>query len=306
MPNIFIGPMGRMRSGWKALFFSVTYLVATGFLSFPAYVVAELLKQDLHNLHPLFEIIPSALAVIGITVLVLRLEDRPFHSVGYRLDKRWTREFAWGISGGILLMAGTALALWAVGGFHWVADARGSGLGILLGFGIFLLVGVHEETAFRGYPFQRLVEGMGAWPTQLLLGALFAFVHLSNPGIRDAGPVLTAVTSLNIALAAILLGLCYLKTRSLALPIGLHLGWNWAQGNLLGFQVSGTTHMRGLWMPVLHDKPTWLTGGIVGLEGSVLCTLFCGAAILALILWKPKAAESVSAGFRTEDDSCLC
>lgn len=38
---------------------------------------------------------------------------------------------------------------------------------------------------------------------------------------------------------AILLGLAYLRTRRLALPIGIHFGWNWAKGAVLGFDVSG-------------------------------------------------------------------
>lgn len=293
MSDIFLGPAGHVRSGWKTLLFYVSYVAATIFLSFPVFLVADLLKRDPRTLHPLFEIAPSTLAVLGITALALVFEKRPFHSVGFHLNARWFREFLLGTLGGILLISATALALWTLGGFHWVPDPKGTGLGILTGFGIFFLVGVHEEAAFRGYPFQRLVEGMGPWPAQILLGILFACIHLGNPGIKDASTALMAFTFLNIALAAVFFGLCYLKTRSLALPIGLHLGWNWAQGNLLGFQVSGTTNMRGLWTTVLHDKPTWLTGGAVGLEGSALCTLFCGVAIVVLVLWKPRPAASL-------------
>jgi len=294
MSKIFLAPTGHLRNGWKAALFFISYMVATGFLFLPIIVLAAALKQDPRTLHPIFEVIPSTIAVLGITALALLLEKKPFRSVGFDLGMRWARQFALGTLGGILLIALAALALYGLGGFHWVPDPKGSGLGILVGFLAFLLVGIHEETAFRGYPFQRLVQGMGAWPTQVLLGVLFAAIHLGNPGIRDASLALKGFTSLNIALAAILLGLCYLKTRSLALPIGVHLGWNWAQGNLLGFQVSGTTQMRGLWTPVLHDKPTWLSGGAVGLEGSVLCTFFCCVAILALVLWRPKDLKADS------------
>jgi membrane protease YdiL (CAAX protease family) len=98
--------------------------------------------------------------------------------------------------------------------------------------------------------------------------------------------------TVNIGLAAILLGLCYLKTKSLALPIGVHIGWNFTQGNLLGFGVSGTTDAKGLLQPVFHGRPEWLTGGAFGLEASLPCVIVCGAAILALVRWKGRAAEA--------------
>jgi hypothetical protein len=96
-------------------------------------------------------------------------------------------------------------------------------------------------------------------------------------------------------LAAILLGLCYLRTRSLALPIGLHLGWNWAQGSLLGFGVSGTTEVQGLWRPVFHGRPEWLTGGAFGLEASLPCALVCGLAIFLLGRWKGLSGDASTA-----------
>jgi hypothetical protein len=92
--------------------------------------------------------------------------------------------------------------------------------------------------------------------------------------------------TINIGLASILLGFCYLRTRSLALPIGVHLGWNWAQGSLLGFGVSGTTDTKGLWTPIFHGKPEWLTGGAFGLEASLPCTLVCLGLIFLLWRWK--------------------
>ena len=100
--------------------------------------------------------------------------------------------------------------------------------------------------------------------------------------------------TINIGLAAILLGFCYLRTQSLALPIGVHLGWNWMQGSVLGFGVSGTTDFPGIWAPVLHDRPTWLTGGAFGLEASLICTLVCSAAIFALWRWRGTAGKAVA------------
>ena len=79
--------------------------------------------------------------------------------------------------------------------------------------------------------------------------------------------------SLGIALAAVLLGLAYLRTRSLALPIGIHLGWNWFQGNILGFGVSGNSQ-RGWVQPLFHGKAQWVSC-VVKEKLSGTGSLFC-------------------------------
>jgi hypothetical protein len=100
---------------------------------------------------------------------------------------------------------------------------------------------------------------------------------------------------LNIGLASLLLGLAFLKTGSLALPIGVHLGWNWAQGPLLGFGVSGAGQ-RGHWTPVFGGLPQWLTGGDFGLEASLPCAVACSAACLGLALRRRGGGEGGGGG----------
>jgi len=229
------------------------------------------------------------------SAICLRLEGRPFGSIGFVPGGRWVRDLLLGTLGGILLILTTALVIRGFDGFHWM---RATDVGLRqLGFAaaVFLGVGFNEEILARGYPFQRLVEGGGPWVGQLSFAAFFALLHWGNPGMHGATKVWA---TLNIGLAAVLLGFCYLRTRSLALPIGMHLGWNWAQGSLLGFGVSGNTDIKGLWTPVFHGKPEWLTGGAFGLEASLPCALICGAAILGLWRWKgtvPSVAPSADA-----------
>jgi len=292
MVSLFLDSEGRVRGGWKALLFLVAVWIVSNVLVIPVVVAGLALKMDLRPLVDYkFGPLMGVLAGLAVTAAFLAIERKPFRTVGFHLNARWAKELALGTLGGLLVMVFTALGLLALGGFHWTRNPNGNFMGILLGLVIFLVVAINEETIYRGYPFQRLVEHLGPWPTQVLLAALFAFDHWGNPGIHTAAPALKAWTTLNIALAAVMLGLCYLKTKSLALPIGVHLGWNWAQGNLLGFQVSGTTQAQGFWTPILHDRPEWLTGGIVGLEGSAVCAGIAVIGILGLILWKPRMGK---------------
>ncbi|MBP1628932.1 MAG: family intrarane metalloprotease [Holophagaceae bacterium] len=231
----------------------------------------------------------SFLLVLALSWAFLRLEGRGLPSLGLRLNGRWGLDLLQGVGLGLALMCLMALMLRVLGGFHWESNPGFRIHHPIAGAGIFALVALHEECLFRGYPFQRLVETWGPWAAQLGLALLFTLAHWRNPGLTGGT---RPWATLNIGLAALLLGLCYLKTRSLALPIGLHLGWNWAQGNLLGFPVSGTSFAQGPWRPVLQASPSWLTGGAFGLEASALCTLVCLGSILLLVRWKGRPPVS--------------
>jgi len=273
LANACINERGSVRSGWKALGF---FLLLAGLGAILAGLKALGLR---HGLGIWMGVLLGALA----SYLCVRLEGRSFSSLGFLPGRRWLLECLAGTIGGILLILVTALLVQGLGGFHWERGTQVGARQLLAAAWLFLGVAFNEEILARGFPFQRLVEGAGTWVGQLVFAALFALGHWGNPGMHGAT---RAWATLNIGLAAILLGFCYLRTRSLALPIGVHLGWNWAQGSLLGFGVSGTTDMQGLWRPVFHGKPEWLTGGAFGLEASLLCTLVCGAFILALWRWK--------------------
>jgi len=294
MSQWFINKQGSVRSGWKVFGF-IALFITIG-------IVVSAIAKALHA-PPLRGggVWVNALIVTLASFICVRLERRGFRDLGLHLGGRWWVELVAGTLGGILLILLTALLVLGLDGFHWERAVAVGPRQVLMAALMFLGVAINEEIMARGYPFQRLVEGAGPWVGQLVFAALFALMHWGNPGMHGTTKVWATV---NIALAAILLGFCYLRTRSLALPIGVHLGWNWAQGSLLGFGVSGTTDIKGYWTPVFHGKPEWLTGGAFGLEASALCTLVCGLAIVTLWCWKGTVAEeAVSADASTASAS---
>lgn len=276
LTKCFINKLGVVRSGWKALGFFLVLMALGG-------VLVGLRRLGLrHGLGIWMGVLLVSLA----SYICVRIEGRSFSSLGLLPGRRWLLECLAGTLGGILLIVLTALLVQGLNGFHWVRAADVGARQLLYAAWMFLGVAFNEEILARGFPFQRLVEGAGTWVGQLVFAAIFALGHWGNPGMHGATK---AWATLNIGLAAILLGFCYLRTRSLALPIGVHLGWNWAQGSLLGFGVSGTTDIKGFWSPVFHGRPEWLTGGAFGLEASLPCALVCGAVILLLWRWKGSA-----------------
>ena len=224
------------------------------------------------------------IAVLAVTWICLRLEREPFSSIGLNLNLRFLIEILLGTLFGVLLILVSALIIKVFGGFTWVRNSQVNLNALLYAIIQFLLVSLIEELLFRGYAFQRAVRGLGKTNALLLFGLLFVVMHWTNPGMTGSVKIWA---SLNIGLASVLLGLAWIKTESLAMPFGIHLGWNWAQGSLLGFGVSGHKS-QGFWTPVFNDLPQWFTGGDFGLEASLPGATVCLASCICLGLWGTK------------------
>jgi hypothetical protein len=209
-------------------------------------------------------------------------------SVGLRLDGRWFRQVALGTAFGTVMMLTVTGLICVAGGVRFGLDPARGLAALAAGPSVFAFVALLEELLFRGFVFQRMVDGIGPWPAQLLLAVLFAVAHWGNPGMEGATQVWATIDT---ALGAILLGLAYLRTRSLALPIGIHFGWNWAQGSLLGFDVSGLDQ-AGRLLPQFLGKPQWLTGGNFGPEPEASIFAVLMDCVAVLLLWRWKGLES--------------
>ena len=146
----------------------------------------------------------------------------------------------------------------------------------LLSWILMLLVALAEEIAFRGFVLGHLLTaGVNRFVALFLSSALFSLMHIFNPNF-------SLIAFLNILLAGILIGSTYIYTRNLWFPIALHLFWNWLQGPILGFEVSGG-RLGGTLLSLELPEENIINGGAFGFEGSVLCTALMIIAI-AIIL----------------------
>lgn len=250
---LFVGPARRLRNGWWiAAFFAILAL-----LLFPTILIAARFKREV-------TIAEQALIIVLATLAIQALRRKPMSEVFGKIDGRWLTHLAVGGLLGGLLMAMPALALMAAGLVRFDASQASSQV---LGSALLLMAGVAlaEELLFRGILFQRLIDGLGLWPAQILTALLFVLTHLNNPGMEGATRIWAGC---NIFLASILFGLTFARTRSLAMPIGLHFMANVMQGVVLGFGVSGENE-PSLLIPTFEAAPVWLTGGAFGLEASL-------------------------------------
>jgi hypothetical protein len=134
-----------------------------------------------------------------------------------------------------------------------------------------------KKTLFHDYAFQHTAKGINRRWALAVFAVIFLLAH---PMDESMPPELMPIASANLVLAAILLGQCMLRSGGLALPIGLHLGWNWML-QTLGFSISGKLAFDSIWHPVFDTSDQWLTGGPYGLEASALSL----PVLLAAVAW---------------------
>lgn len=220
----------------------------------------------------------SLLAALLAAWVMLRWVDRgPLRGLGFPLRSGALRELGLGLGIGGLALVGAVAVVAVLGGYRY-SPAPGSVAGWALTSGLALaalaIPAAAEEALFRGYLFRALVEGPGAVVAVVATSAVFAVLHGANPGTG-------AFALVNIFLAGVLMAVAVLRTGTLWLATGVHLGWNWVMSGPLDLPVSG---LQGLDVPMYDATvvgPAWMTGGAFGPEGGLVGTV---AAVVGLAL----------------------
>ncbi len=216
-------------------------------------------------------------AAVAVMAFVARCLAR--RSV-YEFERKGAgREFGYGalLGGGIITSAVTVLFILGNYRVTEVDLSRGLLSGLLLGLGS----AFGEEVAMRGILLRILVGKLGKLPALVITSIAFGLLHLGNPGASLLGAVGIALQ------AGILFGVAYLITRRLWFVIGIHAAWNFTQTAIFGLGVSGVQTEPGLFVAEIHG-PDWLTGGGIGIEGSVIM-IALGLMVSALLL--PKMSQ---------------
>jgi membrane protease YdiL (CAAX protease family) len=227
-----------------------------------------------------------AAALLTSWVAQVRLSRLRFVDLGLPGGVPALRQLTTGGLVGVGVLGAVVLTLVAFGWLTWEADGtQGSAvLAAMRLVGVLLGAAFVEELLFRGYPFQVLERRFGTIAALLVTSVAFSVAHLLNP----AAALLPLI---NIGLAGLLLGVAYVKTRSLWFATGVHTGWNWIMA-VSELSVSGLDFGMPGFEPVLNG-PHLATGGAFGPEGSLLVTLASVATIVWMWRWGTKD-ESLS------------
>jgi membrane protease YdiL (CAAX protease family) len=258
--------------GWRIAIYIGLLIVAQAIISLPAalFVSPELLNGVFY------------VTVVLVTFIVLRFVDRrPFHAIGFSLHSRLSIELVQGFLLGFVILTVVFLMYVVLGYINPVSKGLSFGdvlVSLLSGVIVFTISGFGEELLFRGYVFQTLIEGTNRTTAVVVTSLLFGIAHLANPNTS-----LFAV--MNVVLAGVLFSIAYLKTQTLWFPSALHISWNFFEGCIYSFPVSGLYFEKRL-LIVQQTGPAWITGGTFGPEGGVIAVMILLTATMFILQTK--------------------
>lgn len=260
----------------EAMLFAFVIIIVCGILLALAGVLSPILGIDTgatDDMNGSFAMLSEGVMAIGC-LAGLWVVDYVHQHVFPQAGPRMGLELKGGHAGQLLAGIGTAAALYGAGFLAvWLmGGVNVAGIGVHPGALVrtlvfFLLVAVFEEGMCRGFLLGRMMDaGINKFVALAVSSALFSALHLGNPGI-------TVLAFVNLWLAGVLLGSAYIYTRNLWFAIALHWFWNWIQGPVLGFEVSGMAPEGSLLTLDAPREAVLLNGGAFGFEGSLVCTV---------------------------------
>lgn len=262
----------------KVLGVIVLFVVACGF----AELLSMLLIQHQRPLvialkrMPAQTILNGILQSLAVYCLFLALKS-PLHLRGGAIA--WPGKAL----AGRYLLYGFILATLAIGSVALICRVEGlyaytsssytvGGMLILLLF--YLLAALVEELLFRAIILQMLLRRQSAGLAVVLSSVIFAAMHLANPNM-------SMLSFVNLFFAGVIMSLLYLAGgKNILLPLSFHLFWNFIQGPVSGFRVSGNDLGMSLLRPVASGKEL-----LFGLEGTWACFVL-SILLIAYLLWR--------------------
>ncbi|WP_303481886.1 CPBP family intramembrane glutamic endopeptidase [Thalassotalea sp. 1_MG-2023] len=239
----------------------------------------NIIKPDNYNIETigielmtLILMLQAAANILLIYQLQTNYDGRPFHQLGFSREML-LKKLGLGSIIGIISILVIYLTLF----FSNYIETSVNTLNLYsftLYFGFFSIVAINEELLVRGYILNNLLKSQQKYVSIIISALIFMLLHSGNNDV-------SLLSFVNLLLVGIFLGLYYAQYKDLWFPIGFHLTWNFMQGPVLGFPVSGLP-IEGMLTQKLAGSST-LTGGSFGLEGSYLVmTLLI---LLCAILW---------------------
>ena len=279
----------RLRLFWRLAVTFIMLMIFIVVFGIPAVILTGPAALTIDETGLLINAVVFTLAATLTIFLARRWVDRrSFVSLGLHWDR-----YAWrdilagiGISGlmiGLVFLIELAAGWLRFEAFAWQLQPASAVLrGLLLMLATFILVGWTEELISRGYLLQNLEEAFNLLWAVVISSLVFGLAHVANPNFSVAATV-------GLFLAGLFLAYGYVSTRALWLPIGLHIGWNFFEGTVFGFPVSGAESFKLIYQSV--SGPVLFTGGSFGPEAGLVLLpglLFGAGAIYLYTLGRKK------------------
>lgn len=293
--NIFINKNSQPRAGWKIaivfIFFTVLTFIAQIAIGIIYTAIQLLYHQDLLKttsdlnksltlntpLGFIATLLQCASMILSIVIFWRKFDKKPLSDIGLINLKDGFKDLIIGLILGAVTLTIVFFILLVTGNIKLIAALSRPNFNIsaLTGLILFIFVGINEEMFARGYCFTVLKQSTNKWIALIVSSIIFAAMHSLNSGI-------SFLSYVNLFLFALLAMYITIKSGNLWLSIGLHITWNYFEGNVFGFLVSGN-EANGIYN-VRNTTDNIINGGQFGPEGGLIVTLVL---ILSfLFIWK--------------------
>ena len=275
----------RIKHGWfRAVLFFISFFIFVSLFDLVGIAIVSFMteysfKEYITDTALLMEnkmmllMMVCQLAGTSFTVWLFQkyINREPFSSIGIEFSG-YKNDFIFGllIGSGLIVMGFSILIIF---NFISVSSLQFSFIDQLFYLCLFAVVSLNEEIAMRGYILQNLSSSFNKYIALALSSLVFMIMHIGNPNM-------SAIPLFNLFLAGLFLGIYCIHRKNLWFPMGAHFTWNYFQGPVLGFEVSGN-EVNSIFIQSL-DGNDLITGGQFGFEGSIILTVFMITGIIYL------------------------
>lgn len=210
--------------------------------------------------------------MIGFSVLTLLyvrlIEKRKNSDIGLKLNWGFILNLLKGILLGIALIVIVLIILIIMGRYSFDGIEKKSFSSLLIWFFAFFIQASTEELMCRGFLQTSLSRRVSRRLTILISSIAFILPHLTTILEMDLYTVIISI--INLFLISVLFSLALIHENSIGIAFGIHFGWNFCLGTILGLTVSGSNTTNGIIQFVVKPGYEWLTGGEYGIEASII------------------------------------
>ena len=275
--GIFKNRYGELRSGWKIVLTIILMFALINVLSVLIGIIlgiiatngilTELSDIESSSLYFSVSIILQNIALILSSIIMWKsLDKKEAKLMGIINIKEGYKELGIGLFLGAMTITIVGIVLLLLGEVRLVNSLSKSNISyeLVIGLIAFIAVGFGEEIFGRAYCMSVLKQTRNKYIVLGISAAVFAAMHLGNNGINF-------LALINLFLVGILFGYMFMKSGNVWMPIGFHITWNYFQGYILGFQVSGN-EVNGIYQ-LQNSINSYINGGTFGPEGGIVVTL---------------------------------
>lgn len=280
---VFKNKSNEIRSGWKILLvFALIYglsIIVSIILGIVLGVIGSatgnadyLLTGNIASImnNELIFLVSVALSngvsIISCIIVWRWLDKKKIREMGLTSIKSNSKEFLVGLVAGAITISIVSIGIISFGNVEFVNPVNKPNISLSLVYGLiaFAFVGFGEEILSRGYIMSVLKQTRSKWVVLVGPALIFAMLHLANNGI-------SILAFINLFLVGLLFAYMFMKSKNIWMPIGYHITWNYFQGYIWGFGVSGND-VQGLYK-IKNVSDNIINGGAFGPEGGLMVTI---------------------------------